>query len=319
MNFQRHRRLRKTPQIRRLVEETSLTGAKFIWPTFVMEGRGIRQTIESMPGQFRFSIDELVKEVKAISTEKVGGLLLFGVPNAKDPFAKTATSKNSLVAQAVTAIKESSPNILVATDVCLCAYTDHGHCGVLNKKGEIQNDASLEVLAEMSLRHAEAGADLIAPSDMLDGRVLAIRSHLDANGFLETPLLSYAAKFASAFYGPFRDAAHSSPTFGDRKSYQMNPANLCEAMREIAADLEEGADIIMVKPALPYLDIIAEARRRFDCPIAAYQVSGEYSMLKAAARNGWLDEKQAVTESLMAIRRAGANIILSYFMHEPRL
>lgn len=317
-NFQRHRRLRKTPQIRRLVEETSLAGARLIWPCFVVEGRGVREPIEAMPGQFRFSIDELVREVKAVSTEKVAGLLLFGVPSSKDPFAKGATAKDSLVARAVVAVKEASPNLLVTTDVCLCAYTDHGHCGVINAKGEIQNDASLEILAAMSLAHAEAGADCIAPSDMLDGRVLAIRRAFDANGFAETPIMSYAAKFASAFYGPFRDAAHSAPSFGDRKSYQMNPANVREAMREIAADLSEGADIVMVKPALPYLDVIAEARRRFDAPLAAYQVSGEYSMLKAAARNGWLNEAAAVGESLTAIRRAGADIILSYFAHQPK-
>lgn len=315
-NFSRLRRLRKTPQIRRLVEEASLAGVPLIWPTFVVEGRGIREPIAAMPGQFRFSIDELAKEVKVVSTEKVAGVLLFGIPSSKDSFAKGATSKDSLVARAVSAVKESSPNLLVTTDVCLCAYTDHGHCGVINAKGEIQNDASLEILAEMALRHAEAGADLVAPSDMLDGRVLAIRRALDGGGFAETPIMSYAAKFASAFYGPFRDAAHSAPSFGDRKSYQMNPANLREAMREIAADLSEGADIVMVKPALPYLDVIAEARRRFDAPIAAYQVSGEYSMIKAAASNGWLDEKQAVKESLTAIRRAGADIIISYFALE---
>lgn len=314
----RLRRLRKTPQIRRLVEESSLEGVRLIWPTFVVEGRGVREPIEAMPGQFRFSIDELVREVKAISTEKVSGLLLFGVPSSKDPFAKGATAKDSLVGRAAAALKKSSPNLLVTTDVCLCAYTDHGHCGVINANGEIQNDASLEILAEMALRHAEAGADLIAPSDMLDGRMLVIRRALDGGGFAETPIMSYAAKFASAFYGPFRDAAHSAPSFGDRKSYQMNQANIREAMREIAADVEEGADIVMVKPALPYLDIIAEARRRFDLPIAAYQVSGEYSMIKAAARNGWLNEADAVRESLTAIRRAGADIIISYFAHEPK-
>ncbi|MDP2600247.1 MAG: porphobilinogen synthase, partial [Deltaproteobacteria bacterium] len=249
---------------------------------------------------------------------KIGGLLLFGVPDKKDPQAKSATQKDSLVPQAIRSLKEALPDLLVTTDVCLCAYTDHGHCGLLDAKGDIQNDASLEVLAEMALRHAEAGADMVAPSDMLDGRIKIMRKTLDENGFSETPIMSYAAKYASAFYGPFRDAAHSAPAFGDRKSYQMNPANIREAMREMAADVEEGADILMVKPAGSYLDVIAAARQRFDLPIAAYQVSGEYSMIKAAAQNGWIDEKQAVAESLLSIKRAGADIIITYFAPEFR-
>ncbi|MBI4124653.1 MAG: porphobilinogen synthase [Deltaproteobacteria bacterium] len=295
----RLRRLRKSPQMRRLVEETRLDPCQIIQPVFVVEGRNIEEPIRSMPGQFHFSVDQLANKVKGLNEEKLGGLLLFGVPEKKDP-------KNPLVAQAIQAIKEVKPGLLVATDVCLCAYTDHGHCGLMGPDGQIQNDASLEVLAEMALGHAQAGADLIAPSDMLDGRVKVIRQTLDENGFAETPIMSYSAKYASAFYGPFRDAAHSAPQFGDRKSYQMNPANRREAMREIAADIEEGADIVMIKPALPYLDVIAEARRRFDVPIAAYQVSGEYVMLQKMG-------EEAVRESLIAIKRAGADIIISYF------
>lgn len=295
----RLRRLRKTPQIRRLVEETRLNPAQMIRPFFVVEGRNIEEPIGSMPGQFHYSIDRLANKVKDFNEENLGGILLFGVPEKKDP-------KNPLVAQAIQAIKEVKPGLLVATDVCLCAYTKDGHCGLVGPDGQIQNDASLEVLAEMALNHAKAGADLIAPSDMLDGRVKIIRQTLDENGFAETPIMSYSAKFASAFYGPFRDAAHSAPAFGDRKSYQMNPANPREAFREIAADIEEGADIVMIKPALPYLDVIVEARRRFDVPIAAYQVSGEYVMLKPMG-------EAAIAESLLAIKRAGADIVISYF------
>lgn len=312
----RLRRLRKKAPIRRLVEETTLNPRQMIWPVFVAPGKGIQEPIVSMPGQYRFSIDRLASKVKELDSEKIGGLLLFGVPEKKDPFADGATEKNSLVVQAVQTIKEMHPDLLVATDVCLCAYTDHGHCGLIDKNGEILNDASLEVLATMALRHAEAGVDLIAPSDMLDGRIKIIRQALDENGFSELPILSYAAKFASAFYGPFREAVHSAPQFGDRKSYQMNPANGREAMREIAVDVEEGTDIVMIKPALPYLDLIAEAKKRFDLPIAAYQVSGEYAMIKAAARNGWLKEEEIIRESLVAIKRAGADIIITYFAAE---
>ncbi|MDO8494747.1 MAG: porphobilinogen synthase, partial [Deltaproteobacteria bacterium] len=251
----RLRRLRKNPVLRRLVQETRVEKSRMIWPTFVVPGKNIQEPIASMPGQFHFSVDRLAKEVKLATQEGIGGVLLFGVPEKKDGHAKEATKKNSLVAEAVQAIKEISPESLVMTDVCLCAYTDHGHCGLLDKNGAIQNDASLEVLAEMALRHVEAGADLVAPSDMMDGRILAIRKVLDTSGFTETPIMSYAAKYASAFYGPFRDAAHCAPSFGDRKSYQMNPANVQEALREMKADVEEGADILMVKPAMAYLDI----------------------------------------------------------------
>lgn len=310
-HFKRFRRLRKTPQIRRLVEETHLNSAQMIWPCFVVSGRNIKEPIPSMPGQFHYSIDELTKEIKEKVKEKIGGILLFGVPDGgeKDPFAKGATKKGSLIAQAIESIKEVCPQVLISTDVCLCAYTDHGHCGLINKRGEIENDASLEILAEMALRHAEAGGDMVAPSDMLDGRIKAIRRRLDENGFSELPIMSYSAKFASAFYSPFREAIHSTPQFGNRKSYQMNPANAREALREIAADVEEGADIVMVKPALPYLDIIAKAKERFDVPIAAYQVSGEYVILQQMG-------EEAVRESLIAIKRAGADIIVSYFARE---
>lgn len=308
----RLRRLRKSPQIRRLVTENRVEPSRLIWPVFVVPGLNIKEPIQSMPGQFHYSIDELIKEIKTPSG--IGGLLLFGVPDQKDPFAKSAIQKNSLIAEAIKTLKDQSPDVFITTDVCLCAYTDHGHCGLLDKKGAIQNDASLEVLAEMALRHTEAGADMVAPSDMLDGRIKVMRQALDQNGFSETPIMSYAAKYASAFYGPFRDAAHSAPAFGDRKSYQMNPANIREALREMKADAEEGADILMVKPAGSYLDVIAKARQTFDLPIAAYQVSGEYSMIKAAAQNGWIDEKQAIAESLLSIKRAGADIIITYFV-----
>ncbi|OGQ04108.1 MAG: delta-aminolevulinic acid dehydratase [Deltaproteobacteria bacterium RIFCSPLOWO2_01_44_7] len=303
----RLRRLRLTPQIRRLVQETHLNPAQLVWPTFVVEGHNIVEPISSMPGQYRYSVDQLAKEVKKLHEEKIGGILIFGVPTKKDPHASEATKKDSLVAQAIAAVKDAKPDFVVMSDVCLCAYTDHGHCGLVDSKGEIQNDASLEVLVQMALRHAEAGADMIAPSDMLDGRIKVIRKFLDEGGFSMTPIMSYAAKYSSAFYGPFRDAAHSAPNFGDRKSYQLNPTNAKEALREIALDIEEGADIVMVKPALPYLDIIAKAKERFDLPIAAYQVSGEYVMLK---------EKAAILESLTAIKRAGADIIITYFARQ---
>lgn len=309
----RPRRLRSSESIRRLLRETPPDSGRMIWPAFVVEGEGRREAISSMPGQFHLSIDNLIKEAKVIHEKNVGGILLFGLPDKKDPRATGATEKNSLIGRAVAALKEKIPGLPVATDVCLCGYTDHGHCGILTAGGKVDNDASLELLATMALRHAEAGADIIAPSDMMDGRVGAIRKLLDANRFEATIIMSYSAKYASAFYGPFRDAAHSAPAFGDRRTYQMDPANRREALREIAADVEEGADIVMVKPALPYLDVIAEARRRFNCPIAAYQVSGEYAMIKAAAAKGCMDETAAITESLTAIRRAGADIVISYF------
>lgn len=315
----RLRRLRKTPALRRLVEETPLPTSQMLMPYFVVPGRNIQEPIRSMPGQFQFSIDKLAMEVKALNKAPIGGILLFGVPDQKDPKATGATQKGSLVGEAIRAIKDAVPEALIVTDVCLCAYTDHGHCGVLDAKGNIQNDPSLDLLAQMVLRHAEAGADMVAPSDMMDGRIKKMRHVLDESGFQELPIMSYAAKYASAFYGPFRDAAHSAPSKGDRKSYQMNPANAREALQEMELDLGEGADILMVKPAGPYLDVIAKARERFDCPLAAYQVSGEYAMIKAAAANGWLDEPSAVRESLTAIKRAGADILITYFAKELAL
>ncbi len=309
----RLRRLRQNPSVRNLVEETTLNPKQLIWPIFVVEGRGVKEPIPAMPGQFHYSVDQLSEVSAIVSQKQLGGVLLFGVPSQKEAKAGGATKKESLVAHAICELKSKQPNLLVATDVCLCAYMDHGHCGVVDAKGKVQNDASLELLGQMALRHAEAGADIVAPSDMMDGRVGVLRKTLDQNNFSDTVIMSYAAKYASSFYGPFRDAAHSPPQFGDRKSYQMNPANVREALREVELDIEEGADIVMVKPAMPYLDVIAAVRERFDVPIAAYQVSGEYSMIKAAAQNGWMDEAAAVQESLLAIRRAGAQIIITYF------
>lgn len=317
----RLRRLRKNAKLRQLVQETYMSQSQLIWPCFVVEGRGVQEPIPSMPGQFHYSADTLAQTIKEKLPKNLGGVLIFGVPSQKSSQAKEATRKDSLVAQAIQEIKSKSPETFIVTDVCLCAYTDHGHCGLLNAKGEIENDASLEVLATMALRHAEAGADMIAPSDMLDGRIKIIRAALDENQFKELPIMSYAAKYASSFYGPFRDAAHSAPTKGDRKSYQLNPSNIKEAMREMHADVEEGADILMVKPALPYLDVIAEAKKNFDLPIAAYQISGEYAMIKAAVEKNLMDEKQAVLETLISMRRAGASILITYFanqLHEFR-
>ena len=314
--MKRLRRLRNTASLRRLVKETDLNPNQLVWPAFVLPGKGIKEPILSMPGQFRYSIDLLTPEVKALEKKGIGGVLLFGVPDKKDEKASSATASNSLVSQAIQSIKELKPNLVVATDVCLCAYMSHGHCGVVGNNGEILNDPSVALLSAMALAHVKAGADLVAPSDMMDGRVQAIRSTLDHAGFQNTPIMSYSAKFASSFYGPFRDAAHSAPEFGDRKSYQMDPANIEEAIREIETDIEEGADIVMVKPALAYLDVIRVAKDRFSTPIATYQVSGEYSMIKAAAEKGWINEKQVVLETLTAIKRAGANIIISYYAPE---
>lgn len=282
-----------------------------IWPTFVVPGKGIKKPIPSMPEQFHYSADVLASTIKELKNN-IGGILIFGVPNQKDSRASSATAKDNIVSEAIKRIKDISPESLLITDVCLCVYMDHGHCGLLGSEGEISNDPSLKVLSEMALRHAEAGADMVAPSDMMDGRIGAIRAMLDQNGFSETPIMSYAAKYASAFYGPFRDAAHSAPTSGDRKSYQMNPANVREALREMGEDAKEGADILMVKPAGPYLDVIAKGKERFDLPIAAYQVSGEFAMIHAAAEKGWIDREAAMQESLLAIKRAGADIIISY-------
>ena len=306
------RRLRATERLRSLVRETRLEPGQFILPLFVCPGQGVRREIGSMPGNYQMSIEELVRECAEVQGLGIGGVILFGIPESKDEVASGAYAEEGIVQRAVRAIKREVPKVVVITDVCNCEYTSHGHCGkVIN--GEVDNDATLEWLAAGAVSHARAGADMVAPSDMMDGRVGAIRRALDADGFQNTPILAYAAKFASVFYGPFREAAESAPQFGDRKSYQMDPANGREALREIELDIEEGADIVMVKPALPYLDIIAQARARFGVPIAAYQVSGEFSMIVAAARNGWLDGQRAMLESLTAIRRAGAGIILTYF------
>jgi porphobilinogen synthase len=308
----RLRRLRRTEALRSLVRETRLDPAQFILPLFVCPGEGVRREIGAMPGNYQMSIDQLVAECAEVQLLGIGGVILFGLPESKDDMATGAYDENGIVQRAIRAIRKETPKLLVVTDVCNCEYTSHGHCGYV-KDGDVDNDTTLQWLAKSALSHARAGADMVAPSDMMDGRVWAIRQALDANGFDKTPILAYAAKFASVFYGPFREAAESAPQFGDRRSYQMDPANGREAMREIELDIEEGADIIMVKPAMPYLDLISQARQRFDVPIAAYQVSGEYSMIVAAARNGWLDHDRAMMESLTSIARAGAGIILTYF------
>lgn len=308
----RMRRLRVNESMRALVRETHLEPANFILPLFVVPGDGIRKEIGSMPGNYQMSIDRTVEECREVKALGIGGVILFGIPETKDELASGGYDPNGIVQQAVRAIKAEVPGLVVITDVCNCEYTSHGHCGkVVN--GEVDNDATLEWLAESALTHAQAGADIVAPSDMMDGRVAAIRAKLDANGFPLTPILSYAAKFASGFYGPFREAAESTPQFGDRRSYQMDPANGREALREIELDLAEGADMIMVKPALAYLDIIKMARERFDVPLSAYQVSGEFSMIMAAVRLGWIDKDRIMMETLTSIKRAGASIILTYF------
>jgi porphobilinogen synthase len=311
----RPRRLRRTAAIRRMVRETLLTSADFIYPLFVAPGKAVRQDVAAMPGVSRLSVDFLVEEVKSVWDAGVPAVLIFGLPQQKDETGSEAASPRGAVQQAVRALKKALPDLVVITDVCLCGYTSHGHCGIVHK-GEIDNDATLEVLAQVAVSHAEAGADMVAPSDMMDGRVGAIREALDDRGFEMVSVLSYAVKYASAFYGPFREAAESAPQYGDRRGYQMDPANAREAMREATLDVEEGADILMVKPALPYLDIISQLAGEFDLPIAAYQVSGEYSMIKAAAARGWLDEQEVMLESLTAIKRAGADMILTYFAKE---
>jgi len=308
----RPRRLRESPLLRSMVRETALRIDDFVYPLFAVHGRGVREPISSMPGQYRLSIDELLKECKDAASMGIPAVLLFGLPRDKDPRGTEAYAEDGIIQQAVRAVKDTIPDLLVITDVCLCEYTSHGHCGVV-EDGRIKNDPTLELIARTAVSHAEAGADLIAPSDMMDGRVAAIREGLDESGFLETPIMAYSAKYASAFYGPFREAADSTPQFGDRRSYQMDPANVMEAMREVALDVDEGADIVMVKPALPYLDVIARVKGEFGLPVAAYSVSGEYAMLKAAGQLGWLDEDRAVLEALTGIRRAGADIIITYF------
>ncbi len=308
----RPRRLRESPLLRSMVRETTLRADDFVYPLFAVHGRGVREPIGSMPGQYRLSIDELLKECKDAASMGIPAVLLFGLPRDKDPRGTEAYAEDGIIQQAVRAVKDTIPDLLVITDVCLCEYTSHGHCGVV-EDGRVKNDPSLELIARTAISHAEAGADMVAPSDMMDGRVAAIREGLDEGGFTETPIMAYSAKYASAFYGPFREAADSTPQFGDRRAYQMDPANALEAMREVALDVDEGADIVMVKPALPYLDIIARVKGEFGLPVAAYSVSGEYAMLKAAGQLGWLDEERAMIEALTGIRRAGADIIITYF------
>jgi porphobilinogen synthase len=308
----RPRRLRRTESLRALIRETTLSPKHLIYPLFIIHGQGIKRPIEAMPGCYQFSVDSVVKEAKEVFDLGINAVILFGLPEKKDPMGSHAWIKSGVVQKAISAIKKSVPDLLVVTDVCLCEYTSHGHCGVLSSGG-IDNDATLELLAKVALSHAMAGADIVAPSDMMDGRVGAIREALDEHGFDQVPILSYAVKYASSFYGPFREAAECAPKSGDRRSYQMDPANAREAMREAMLDLEEGADILMVKPAMPYLDIIHLLRQEFTLPIAAYQVSGEYSMIKAASTKGWLDEASVMKESLLGIRRAGADVIITYF------
>jgi porphobilinogen synthase len=298
-----------------MVRETRLSRDDLVLPLFVTEGRGVREPVASMPGVLRFSVDTLVNEAKQVRDLGIPAVLLFGIPAEKDARGSGADAANGVVQRAVDAIKSAEPDLCVITDVCLCEYTDHGHCGIV-EHGDVANDPTLERLAAAALSHARAGADVVAPSDMMDGHVAAIRSALDAQGFESVAILAYAAKFASAYYGPFREAAESTPRFGDRRSYQMDPPNRREALREMRADLEEGADMLMVKPALPYLDVLADARREFDVPLAAYHVSGEYAMIQAAAERGWLDGERAMDEALVAIKRAGADLILSYAAKE---
>lgn len=308
----RPRRLRRSEAIRTLVRETRLTPSSLIYPLFVCPGSKVKDEIKSMPGNYRWSVDLLVDECRAAYDLGIPAVILFGIPETKDEVGSGAYNPEGIVQRAVRALKQAVPGLLVICDLCLCEYTSHGHCGAV-KNGEIDNDSTLDLLARTALAQARAGADMVAPSDMMDGRVGRIRAALDAQSFTQIPIMAYSAKYASGFYGPFREAADSTPQFGDRRSHQMDPANQREALREIALDIEEGADIIMVKPALPYLDIIALARRRFDVPIAAYQVSGEFSLIEAAARMGWIDRERIILESLTSIRRAGADIILTYF------
>jgi porphobilinogen synthase len=310
--IRRMRRLRRTPALRRLVQETQLAPAQLVWPLFVCHGAGVRTEVGALPGVYQTSVDELVQDAQRAARLGLGGIILFGLPAAKDGTGSEAYDDQGIVQQAVRAVKRAVPELPVIGDVCLCEYTDHGHCGVI-AEGDVDNDATVYLLGKVAVAQARAGVDVVAPSDMMDGRVAGIRKALDAAGFSRVPIMSYAAKMASAFYGPFREAAGSAPQFGDRQSYQMQGTNAREAMEEIRLDVDEGADIIMVKPALPCLDIIRRARQEFDAPLAAYQVSGEYAMIKAAAARGMLDETRAMWESLYAIRRAGADIVLSYF------
>jgi len=311
----RPRRMRKNENFQRMIRETKLSVDDFMYPLFAVPGKGVKKPIPSMPGCFQMSVDQLVREAKTAREAGIPALLLFGIPARKDEVASGAFARDGIMQQAVREIKNKVPEILVVTDVCLCEYTSHGHCGMI-EKGAVDNDSTLEVLAETAVSHARAGADMVAPSAMMDGQIGAIREGLDEAGFENIPIMAYSAKYASCFYGPFRDAAESAPQFGDRKSYQMDPANSDEAIREITLDVEEGADIIMVKPALAYLDVIRRAREEFDLPIAAYNVSGEYAMIKAAAQLGWLDGQRAMMEVLTSIKRAGTDIIITYFALE---
>ena len=308
----RPRRLRADENLRRLVRETVLSVDDLIYPMFVVHGYNIKTEISSMPGCYQYSVDNLVIAAKELAALGIPATILFGIPETKDPFGSEAYADDGIIQRAVAALKEAVPELLVMTDVCLCEYTDHGHCGIV-EAGEVQNDPTVALLVKESLSHARAGADVIAPSDMMDGRVGAIREALDQEGYQNIPIMAYSAKYASAFYGPFREAAESAPQFGDRRSYQMDAANAEEALREVALDIEEGADILMVKPALAYLDIIHRVKTEFQVPVAAYNVSGEYAMIKAAAQNGWLDEQQVALEALTCIKRAGADMILTYF------
>lgn len=314
MDFPRYRprRLRRNEKLRELMRETTLNIKDFIYPLFVCPGKDRVLPVSSMPGIAQLSVDRIVKECQEVDSLGIPGVILFGIPEGKDPVGSEAYSDTGVVQNAIREIKEKVPGLLVITDVCLCEYTDHGHCGVI-EGGEVDNDATLELLAKEALSHAQAGADMVAPSDMMDGRVGAIRTILDENGFSQVAIMAYAAKYASGFYGPFREAAESTPQFGDRRSYQMDPANTDEALREVELDIREGADIVMVKPAMAYLDVIYRVKQKFGYPVAAYNVSGEYSMVKAAGKNDWIDEKRIMTELLISIKRAGADIILTYF------
>jgi len=307
------RRLRSSETLRRMVRETTLRSSDFIYPLFVIYGQDKKIPVNSMPGVFQFSVDRLPEEIKEIDSLKIPAVLLFGLPEHKDSVGSSAYQDNGVVQEATRLIKKICPEMLVITDVCLCEYTDHGHCGLIDQKGVVDNDATLDLLAQEALSHARAGCDIIAPSDMMDGRIGYIRKELDDNGYKNIPIMAYSAKYASSFYGPFRDAADSAPQFGDRKSYQMDGANIREALREVALDIEEGADIVMVKPALPYLDVIKAVKEKFAYPTAAYNVSGEYAMIKAAAACGWLDEERVMMEALTSIKRAGADMIITYF------
>jgi porphobilinogen synthase len=314
--FQRFRRLRRSEALRRLVAETRLDPRDFVYPLFVTHGRAVRDEIASMPGQYQLSVDQLAAEARELRELDVPAVLLFGLPASKDHRGSEAYAADGIVQDAVRALKDADPDLCVITDVCLCEYTDHGHCGILTAAGEVDNDATLELLSATAVSQAEAGADVVAPSDMMDGHTAALRAALDESGLETTPIMAYAAKYASAFYGPFREAAESAPAFGDRRSYQMDPPNAREALREIEAEVAEGADIVMVKPALSYLDVLSQARGRFDLPLATYNVSGEYAMVKAAAGNGWLDGKQVTLELLTSMKRAGADIVITYHAKE---